>query len=91
MKQNINTLFKSLHNLLNSSFQLRTMPVFTCSKSTAETLEQCVKFEICSKVNSKDADVFIINFKQILHIALVFSLLTLNKEMPAPKGLAFFP
>ena len=36
-------------------------------------------YEICSKLKSKDTLVFIGNFEQISHIALVFSLLTLNK------------
>ena len=36
-------------------------------------------YEICSKLKSKDTLVFMGNFEQISHIALVFSLLTLNK------------
>ena len=36
-------------------------------------------YEICSKLKSKDTLVFMGNFEQISHIALAFSLLTLNK------------
>ena len=48
MKQNISKLFKSPHNLLTSSFRLHARLVFTCSKSTAETLEPYARtmFEI---------------------------------------------
>ena len=35
-------------------------------------LEQCLKYEICSKVNNKGAGVFIIDFEHILHITVVF-------------------
>ena len=35
-------------------------------------LEQCLKYEICSKINNKGAGVFIINFEHILHITVVF-------------------
>ena len=48
-------------------------------------------FEICSKLTIKTPErrqerrsgVFIVNFKQISHIAVVFPLLILNKQMPA--------
>ena len=44
-----------------------TGPVFTCSKLTTETLEQCCRH-----------GVFIVNFEHISHLVLVFLLLTLN-------------
>ena len=62
---------------------------FTCSKSTIETLEQSVKYEICSKLTTKTPKrllrrhygVFIANLKQISHLVLVFLLLTFNRKM----------
>ena len=64
-----------------------TRPILTRSKSTIETLE---KSEICSKLTIKTPKrlhfgqlrrygVFIFNFAHILHLFLVFLLLTLNK------------
>ena len=47
-------------------------PTFTCSKLTMETLEQGVK---CVQ----SSGVFTANFEHILHLVLVFLLLTLNK------------
>ena len=56
-----------------------------------ETSKQCVKFvqscEICTKLTLKTPErrhqrrsgVFVVNFEQISHIALVFLLLTLGK------------
>ena len=60
-----------------------TQPAITCSKLTIETLEQGV---ICSKLTIKThvrrhwrhSGVFIVNFKQISGVVLVFLLLTLN-------------
>ena len=46
---------------------LTTQPAFTCSKLTIETQEQ----------------VFIVNFKHVSHLLLVFLLLTLNEQLPA--------
>ena len=43
----------------------------TCSKLTIETLEQGVKWH--------PSGVFIINFEHILHLVLVFLLLTLSR------------
>ena len=62
---------------------------FTCSKSTIETLEQSVKYEICSKLTTKTPKrlhcrhygVFVANLKQISHLVLVFLLLTFNRKM----------
>ena len=55
-------------------------PALTCSKLTIETLEQGVK--ICSKLTIKTPErrsgVFIVNFDNILHLFVVFLLLTLN-------------
>ena len=48
-------------------------PIFTCLKSIIETPEQSVKLILCS--------LFIVNFEEISHIALVFVLLTSNKEL----------
>ena len=35
------------------------------------------------KVSKKDNDVFIVNFEHISHLALMFLLLTLSRQMPA--------
>ena len=59
--------------------------IFTCSKSTIETLDE--KREICLKLTIKTPErcqlrrstVFIVNFEHISHPFLVFLLLTLNK------------
>ena len=51
-------------------FETITQRVFTCSKLIIETLEQGVKW--------RRSGVFIVNFKHISHLALVFLLLTLN-------------
>ena len=56
------------------------------------TRERC---EICSKLKTKTPErrqwrrscVFILNFEHILHLFLVFLLLTLNKQMLAGKSL----
>ena len=37
------------------------------------------KCEICSKLTIKIPAIFIVNFEHILHLALVFLLLTLNR------------
>ena len=48
-------------------------PAITCSKLTIETLEQGVKYaQSCSGV-------CIVNFEHILHLVLVFLLLTLSR------------
>ena len=57
---------------------------FTFSKSTMETRTMC---EICPEVTIKTQErhyrgrsgLFVINFEEISHIALVFPVLTLNK------------
>ena len=48
----------------------------SCSKLAIETLEQGVKHWCRSGV-------FIVNFDQISHLALVFLLLTLSRQIPA--------
>ena len=53
----------------------QTQPVFTCSKLTIETLEQRVKYV---QRRWRRSGMFIVNFEQISHLALVFLLLTLN-------------
>ena len=72
-----------------------TQLIFTCLKSTIETLEICSKLtlktlerrEICSKLTLKTPErrpsVFVVNFKHSSHLFLVFLLLTLNKEILA--------
>ena len=47
---------------------------FTCSKSITENAQ---------RLSWHRSSVFIVNFEQILHIVLLFSLLTLDKYMPA--------
>ena len=64
---------KMLPQIFNES-----QPAFTCSKLTLETLEQSVKI---IKVNNKDTrttPMAIVSFQHILHLVLVFPLLTLN-------------
>ena len=39
------------------------------------------------KVNNKDTGVFIVNFKDISHLVLVFLLLTFNMQLPAVLAL----
>ena len=76
-------IYPSVHQIIVSQ------QAFTWSKSTIETPEQCVMYEICSKLKTTERHhwrrsvVFIVNFEQISHIILVFPLLTLNKQMPA--------
>ena len=65
--------------------QLSTHQVFSYSKSTMETPEQCSKFASKSTINSPEQRhgryfaVYIIYREQISHIALAFLLMTLNK------------
>ena len=47
---------------------------FTCTKSTKEALEQCMKF-----VQNYLSSFFIVNFRQTLHILQAFLLMTLSK------------
>ena len=50
--------------------------------------------EICSKLTIKTPSVFIVNFEHILHLVLVFLLLTLSRQMLAGTLLSlhlFFP
>ena len=65
-----------------------TQLAITCSNLTTETIKQGVK---CSKLAIKIPErrhwrrsgIFIVNFEHILHIVLVFLLLTLSRQMPA--------
>ena len=74
-------------------------PVFTFLKSTMETPEQCPKSyvakkmsEICSKLTIKTLElqnwrsfgVLIVNFEHILHIILVFPLMTWFSPLTTP-------
>ena len=59
-------------------FKFNNKTCETCPELTIKTLEQC----------DCHSDVFIVNFKQISHLFLVFSLLTLSKQMLA--GLKLF-
>ena len=83
--------------------ETNSKPVFTCSKLIVERYN---KVWIMFKVTSKDTRtiwrrfcVFIVNFEYILHLVLVFLLLTLNMWLPAGlmhlhifcnKNIAFF-
>ena len=58
---------------------MKTQPTTTCSGLTIETLEQGVKY----------IDVFIVNFENILHLALVFLLITLSRQILAGKAITF--
>ena len=72
-----------------------TQLIFTCSKSTTETLEK--RCEICSKLTIKTPErchwrrsgVFIINSEHISHFFLVFLLLTLSKCYLGRRKLKF--
>ena len=60
-----------------------TQSAFTCSTLTIKTLEQGVKYvQSSQKRHRNDAwrrsGVFIVNVEHILHLVLVFLLLTLN-------------
>ena len=63
--------------------------------SNGNTTTTC---EICSKLTIKTPEwrywrrfgIFIVNFEQISHIVVVFSLLTLNKQMSAGKALSMY-
>ena len=57
--------------VLSVKLALNTQLVFTCSKSSKETVEQVVKY-----VQS-----FIVKFEQISHVVPMFPLLTSNKQM----------
>ena len=59
----INNTMKILLQI-QTGFNLRSQLIFTCSKSTIETLEN---------------DAFIVNFEYISHLYLALLLLTLNK------------
>lgn len=51
-----------------------TQPTFSCSKSTIQTIEQYVKWH--------RSGVFTANFQKNSHIVPVFTLLSLNKQIP---------
>ena len=81
----------ALRLILISSLFLRSSPhLFKVSNGKARTM-----FEMYSKLtikkpevhNWRDSGVCIFNFEQILHIILVFSLLTLNKYIPLGEWL----
>ena len=63
--------------------------------SNGNTTTTC---EICSKLTIKTPEwrywrrfgIFIVNFEQISHIVVVFSLLALNKQMSAGKALSMY-
>ena len=58
-----------------------SQPTFTCSKSTQWKQQNNVWNRF--KVQWRRSGVSVVNFEQTSHIFLVFSLLTLNKYMPA--------
>ena len=64
--------------------------IFTCSKSTTETVEKGVKYVQKYFNTSKGikyvrrrSDLFIVNFEHVSHLFLLFLLLNLNKQMLA--------
>ena len=74
--------------------KISTQPAITCSKLTIVTLEQGVKKFTCSKLTIVTLEqgvktpkrrqwrrfgVFIVNFEHILHLVLVFLMLTLSR------------
>ena len=65
-------------------FPCYTLLAFTCSTSTMNTPQKCVK-SVRSYwiVLSLDRSGIFVNFEQISHIVLVFPLFTSNKWMPA--------
>ena len=68
--------FKSCTNYreIASRIKVMTQSAITCSKLTIETLERGMKY-----VQSCLSGVFIVNFKYISHLILVFLLLTLSR------------
>ena len=61
---------------VQGSNTLATQLKFTCSKSA---LEKGAKYVQRLQLKRRRSDVFIVNFKHILHLFLVFILLKLNK------------
>ena len=59
-----------------SHLLLSSQKIFTCLKSTIETLKKGVKY---FQINWRRSCVFIVNFKYISHLFVVFLWLTLNK------------
>ena len=55
-----------------SKAEFQTQPATACPKLTIETLEQGIK------CHWRRSGVFIVNFEHILHLVLVFLLLSLN-------------
>ena len=56
---------------------LPSQPAFTCSKLTIETLELGVKY--FQSLQWRRSSIFIVNFKHISHLVLLFLLLTLSR------------
>ena len=64
-------------------FQNGSQPAITCLKLTIETLQQGVKYVQCYQQRYQNdgrrrSGIFIVNFEHILHLVLVFLLLTLS-------------
>ena len=56
-----------------NTLSIQIQPAFTCSKLIIKTLEQGVKYV------RRRSGVFIVNFKHISHLVLVFLLLTMSR------------
>ena len=71
-----------LGNVLTLQIILRNYPanIYLFKVNNRNSRKRC---EICSKLTIKTPGVFIVNFKHISHLFLLFLLLTLNKYMLA--------
>ena len=71
-----------LGNVLTLQIILRNYPanIYLFKVNNRNNRKRC---EICSKLTIKTPGVFIVNFKHISHLFLLFLLLTLNKYMLA--------
>ena len=70
--------WRCLQDVFKTSWKTKNVCREICSKITMNTPER--RHWRCS-------DVFIVNSEEILHVALIFPLLTLNKQMPADVAL----
>ena len=67
-------------NLLSQRFLYFPPGIYLLKVNNKNTRKRC---EICSKLTVKITIIFIVNFEHILHIFLMFLLLTLNMQLPA--------
>ena len=75
-------LSSSLLSFCDCSPATGAQPAFSCSKSTIETLKQCLKSKLTIKASERrlwcQSGVIVVNFEQISHMFIVF-IADLNK------------